>query len=253
MATFLEALASSLHSKYGSNLSNHAIVFPTRRAGHFFLKHLATLIEKPVWTPAIVTMGDIFKEMSSLQKAESERLVAELYIEYRKLKPDAESLDEFYFWGDMLVNDFDDADKYLADPSILFRNVTDLRKIDEQFGGMTPEQAEVVRRFWKNVDIEKLTREKKSFLGIWSVLEPLYFNFTKALREKNIGYEGMIFRDAAGNNPGASINRLKWEKIHFAGFNALNECEKVIMERLKESSRACFYWDYDKSYIGKQS
>ena len=53
---------------------------------------------------------------------------------YRKLNKSAESFDEFYFWGDMLINDFDDVDKYMADASVLFRNVQDFKNIDVQFG-----------------------------------------------------------------------------------------------------------------------
>ncbi|HBE39910.1 MAG TPA: hypothetical protein DDW27_01650, partial [Bacteroidales bacterium] len=159
------------------------------------------------------------------------------------------SFDEFYFWGDMLLNDFDDVDKYLADPSAVFRNVRDLKKIDEEFGGLTPEQAEIITRFWTNVNPSKLTREKTGFLNVWSILNELYHAFRNSLRAKNIAYEGMIFRDVAENHIAEISSGLNWEQVHFIGFNALNECEKALMMRLKKEDKGRFYWDYDNSYI----
>ena len=197
-----------------------------------------------------MTINDIFCSLSELRPAENEILLFELYKIYRNITGSKESFDEFYFWGDMLLNDFDDTDKYLADASKLFQNVSDLKKIDQQFGGLSGEQIEIVQRFWTNYNPDKKTDAKEKFSSIWSVLGPLYTEFMKVLKEKNLAYEGMIFRDVAANPDFIKSPALKWRTVHFAGFNALNECEKTFMLRLKEAGRAKFYWDYDKSYIG---
>ncbi len=117
MEYFLERIARELYSEHGNNLSSHCLVFPNRRAGLFFMKYLAAEIEKPVWTPAIMTINDLFRSLSALQPAENEILLFELYKVYRKIRKSGESFDDFYFWGDMLLNDFDDIDKYLVDAS----------------------------------------------------------------------------------------------------------------------------------------
>jgi hypothetical protein len=249
MKFFLEHIARSLYSEFGNTLNRHCLVFPNRRAGLFFIKYLSEEIDKPVWTPAIMTINDLFRSMSVLKVAENEILLFELYKVYRSVKKSNESFDDFYFWGDMLLNDFDDVDKYIVDASKLFRNISEIKEIDLQFGSLTDEQKEIIKRFWVNFDPDKLTVHKEEFKSIWSLLIDLYKRFRKSLQEKNIGYEGMIFRNVAEDPERQNLMLGKWEKIHFIGFNALNECEKSLMIRLKKEGRARFYWDYDNSYI----
>ncbi|MCX6334418.1 MAG: PD-(D/E)XK nuclease family protein, partial [Bacteroidia bacterium] len=193
MNYFLQRIAESLYKQHGDNLKDHCLVFPSRRAGLYFLKYLSSELKKPVWTPGVMTINDLFRSLSKLRPAENEILLFELYKVYRIIKKSKESFDDFYFWGDMLLNDFDDADKYLVNASKLFQNVTDLKKIDQQFGGLTDGQIEIVKRFWTNFDPERNTDVKEKFISIWSVLESLYSEFNKVLKEKNLAYEGMIF------------------------------------------------------------
>jgi hypothetical protein len=249
MEYFLQRIAKSLYSEFGDQIEEHCIVFPNRRAGLFFMKYLATELKKPVWSPSVMTINDLFRAFSKLQLAENEILLFELYRVYRSLKKNAESFDEFYYWGDMLLNDFDDTDKYLVDASKLFRNVSDLKKIDQQFGGLSEEQIDIIRRFWTNFNPERMTDEKAKFISIWSILSDLYLGFRKNLTDRNIAYEGMIFRDVIENRSWPDASEAKWKMFHFIGFNALNECEKTIMKALKEEGRARFYWDYDNSYL----
>lgn len=249
MEYFLESIAQSLNEEFGNELNSHCLVFPNRRAGLYFLKYLAERIEKPVWAPSIITINELFRSYSTLQLAGNEILLFELYKVYRKLKTLPESFDEFYFWGDMLLNDFDDVDKYLVDASKLFSNIQDIKKIDQQFGGLTEDQIEVIKRFWINFNPEKPTNEKSGFLSIWSVLFDLYSGFRNSLKEQGIAYEGMIFRDLAENPEMDQTSGSNFDMFHFIGFNALNECEKAIMKTFKKIGRARFYWDYDNSYI----
>ena len=252
MEYFLQRIARQLHAENGNNLRNHCLVFPNRRAGLYFRKYLAAEISKPVWTPSITTINDLFRSLSKLQPAENEILLFELYKVYRRLRKSPESFDDFYFWGDMLLNDFDDVDKYLVNASLLFRNVEDIRKIDEQFGGLAPEQAEIIKRFWLNFNPEKQTDEKSEFSRIWSILNDLYDGLKNTLKDKSLGYEGMIFRDVIENHMTVDMSVITWEMVHFIGFNALNECEKALMIRLKKTGKGRFYWDYDNSYLRKE-
>ncbi len=251
MAYFLEKIAESLYDEFGNTLNRHCLVFPGRRAGLYFLRYLAAFTEKPVWVPAIMTINDLFRSFSSLQVPGNELLLAELFKVYRRLRKSSESFDEFYFWGDMLLNDFDDIDKYLADASLLFRNVKDIKDIDRLFGGLTGEQIEIIKRFWTNFNPDQQTEEKKGFLDVWSVLFPLYSEFRDSLRQKKLSYEGMIFRDVAEEMKDIRLISDRWDFFHFIGFNALNECEKVLMRRCQKAGKARFYWDYDNSYINK--
>ena len=184
-----------------------------------------------------------------LQTASNEVLLFELYKVYRSIKKSPESFDDFYFWGDMLLDDFDDIDKYLVNAQMLFSNVLDIKNIDQQFGGLTEAQTEIIRRFWVNFDNEKPTREKTGFINIWSVLNDIYTGFRLSLEEQNIAYEGMIFRELAENKGDEFYTGVEWDTVHFIGFNALNECEKVVMQKFRKAGKGRFYWDYDNSYI----
>ncbi len=251
MVYFLEHIAESLHREFGNTLNRHCLVFPNRRAGLYFLKYLAARIEKPVWAPSILTINDLFRSYSSLQIAGNEILLFELYKVYSNLKKPHENFDEFYYWGDMLLNDFDDVDKYLVDASLLFSNVLDIKNIDQQFGGLTEEQVEIIGRFWTNFDHDKPTNEKSGFINIWSVLSDLYLGFRHSLKMQNMAYEGMIFRELAESTENYYTSDKRWDLLHFIGFNALNECEKVMMIRFKRAAKARFYWDFDNSYISE--
>ena len=249
MKYFLEHIAESLYKEFGNTLNRHCLVFPNRRAGLYFLKYLSAMIEKPVWAPSILTINELVRSYSPLQIAGNEILLFELYKVYRNLRKPVESFDEFYYWGDMLLNDFDDVDKYLVNASLLFRNVLDIKNIDKQFGGMTETQIEIIRKFWTNFNLDKPTKEKSGFIDIWSVLFDLYSGFRSKLKTQNLAYEGMIFRELAEDSENHYTTDNRWEKVHFIGFNALNECEKALMNRFKKSGKARFYWDYDNSYI----
>ncbi|OFY46658.1 MAG: hypothetical protein A2Z69_00740 [Bacteroidetes bacterium RBG_13_44_24] len=249
MEYFLQHIARSLYSEFGNTLNRHCLVFPNRRAGLFFLKYLAAEIKQPVWTPSTITINDLFRSMSALKLAENEILLFELYKVYRAVRKSSEGFDEFYFWGDMLLDDFDDVDKYLVDASKLFRNVQDIKEIDQQFGGLTDEQAEIIKRFWVNFNPEKITDEKEKFRSIWSCLNDLYSGFRKSLKAKGIAYEGMIFRNVIEDKERQDGAGVRWDMFHFIGFNALNECEKSLMIRINKEGRARFYWDYDNSYM----
>ena len=251
MTYFLEHIAQSLHKEFGNTLNRHCLVFPNRRAGLYILKYLAAGIEKPVWAPSILTINELFRSYSSLQTAGNELLLSNLYQVYSKLKKSHESFDEFYYWGDMLLNDFDDIDKYLVDASLLLRNVLDIKNIDRQFGGLSDDQIEIIRRFWTNFNHDKPTKEKSGFVDIWSVLFDLYKGFRKSLKTENLAYEGMIFRELAESVDNYKTSDERWDMIHFIGFNALNECEKVLMKRFKRGAKARFYWDFDNSYINE--
>jgi CRISPR/Cas system-associated exonuclease Cas4 (RecB family) len=249
MVYFLERIAKLLYEQNSGEIKNHCLVFPNRRAGLYFLKYYAAQLDKPAWTPAILTINDFFSSFSELVIADSEILLFELYKVYRELNSSAESFDEFYFWGDMLINDFDDVDKYMADAHVLFRNVQDFKNIDYQFGDIDQEQAEIIKRFWKNFEPEKHSPEKAGFKSIWSILNELYTGFNKSLRSRHLAYEGMILRDVAERYLDGKRHELKWKKVHFIGFNALNKCELTVMKKLQEEGLAKFYWDYDNSYI----
>lgn len=250
MNIFLRDIAELLLKEYGSGLSEHCVVFPNNRSILFFRKYLSELIDKPVFMPSLQTISSLTEQQSNLKKAEPLELVYQLYRIYEAVGKRKETFDDFYFWGEMLLGDFDDIDKYFVDPDLLFTNLSEMKEIDEKFGVLGDEVMEIIRQFWINFDATKMTGEKSDFLSVWQILPAVYRKFKSSLKDKGLAYEGMIIREQAEeiqDDPG------RWNKdikiFHIVGFNALNKCERVIFKNLEKEGRVRFYWDYDNSFV----
>jgi hypothetical protein len=248
MTPFLQLVAEDLYSKYNSDLSNVCLVFPGKRAGLFFSRHLSKLVNKPVWLPPMKTISDLMAELSGLQIADPLILIFRLYEVYRKKRNTNETFDNFYSWGEILLNDFDDIDKYLVDTKQLFQNLSDLREIENRFT-IPEEQLEIIRIFWKNINIHEPGPFKEEFLTIWEQLHAIYVLYKESLRAKGIAYEGMIYREICEKIQTGTDVDLPYDKFAIIGFNALNECEKLFFQYLSSNGRAQFYWDYDSYFI----
>ena len=148
MIPFLYNVAEAFFKQYGNKVSGFTFVFPNRRAGLFFQKYLSQIAKRPVFSPEILTISDLFTRLSGLETADRIEQLFILYDSYKNLSGTEETFDEFLFWGEMLLNDFDDVDKYLVDARQLFSNIQDLKEIDAGFGFLTEEQIIAIRRFW---------------------------------------------------------------------------------------------------------
>jgi CRISPR/Cas system-associated exonuclease Cas4 (RecB family) len=247
--SFLEQLADYLLVKYGDKLGDLGILFPNRRAGVFFKNYLSKKASAAMWLPDIYTISGLMENLSSLGLADPLDLSFEMYRVYSKLQKNPESFDEFFYWGEMMLADFDDIDKYLVDPEKLFRNINDLKEIDNIFDYLSTEQKELISRFWRYFDKTNLSDHQESFLKIWKLLYPAYRDLREELSQRNLAYEGMIYREVAEKIQ--SLEVLDWprEKLLICGFNALNKSEKILFSFLKNSGKADFYWDYDQLFI----
>ena len=249
METFLKHTTQDLYTRYGEGISNICIVFPNRRAGLYFKKYLSEITGKPIWSPTTTTINELIQDISGLQVADNIKLLFELYKIYSKIKKSDESFDDFYYWGEMLLNDFDDIDKYLVNPDDLFKNLKNLKSIQDQFTYLSEKQIQAIQEFWKSFDPEKFSEHQQDFISIWTVLNEIYTAFNNSLIEKQIAYEGMVYRDVANKLKDNSPIKLSHEKFVFIGFNALNNCEKALFNYLSNNKKADFYWDYDTEYI----
>jgi CRISPR/Cas system-associated exonuclease Cas4 (RecB family) len=233
---------------YGDRLSRFCIVFPNIRAGLFFRKYLAELSAQPLWSPAFRSVNALFEELTGWKHAERIAMVFDLWQAYRACRLSEESFEAFYFWGEMLLNDFDDVDKSLTDARDLFRNVSDLKEIDVLFDYLTREQKEAIRMFWRDFGDGK-TPMKDTFSLVWSSLHAMYVTFKQRLRDKSVGYEGMLQREAVERIRRGEARLDAYEKYVFIGFNALTACEKRFFKTLQQSGKAIFFWDTDNYYL----
>lgn len=249
MNTFLHHIAEDLYNRYGDNISGLCLVFPNQRAGLYFKKYLSELTANPIWSPKTTTINDLMQEISGLTIADPIKILFELYQIYKKAKKSEESFDDYYFWGEMMLNDFDDIDKYLVNPNDLFKNLESLKSIQNQFSYLTEKQIEAIKQFWQSFDPEKHSAHQQDFISIWNVLPDIYKKLNERLTALGIAYEGMIYRKVANLLEGNKPLNLSHEKYVFAGFNALNQCEKKLFHFLQNNQRAEFFWDYDETFI----
>ena len=149
MKTFLQYVAKYIYTHMGNDMAHVAIVFPNKRASLFFNAALINLTDKPFWSPAYVTISDLFREYSPYTLADPITSVAELYKSYVEETGATETLDQFYGWGQLLLTDFDDLDKNMANAHDVFRNLTNLHELDS-ISYLTDEQKELLNRFFKN-------------------------------------------------------------------------------------------------------
>lgn len=264
MKEFLRQIAERYYAELSDGICECCFVFPNRRSALFFQKYLGQAAGKPVFAPHMVTINDLFSELSGLRQAGKVEMLYMLYKRYAALMwPDGdvkESFDEFVYWGDTLLNDFDDIDKYRVDAEKLFTNIKDLKDLDSGYGFLEQSQIDAIKEFWRDFlsgpgspvkDGDSIDK-KAYFAKIWSILYALYSGFRNDLQERGLAYEGMIYRNVsdtlkqgAEDERAALISRLShYSRIVFVGLNALNECEKVLLNSLKAEGVADFYWDF---------
>lgn len=246
MESFLKLVAADLYKHTEGNLAHTAVVFPNKRAGLFFNEYLAQESDSPIWSPAYVSISELFRSLSPWEVGDPVKLVCELYKIFRRETQSTETLDDFYFWGEMLISDFDDADKNRVDTDKLFSNLQDLRNIMDDYTFIDDEQEEAIRQFFQNFSIERRTALKERFISLWDVLGNIYKGFRESLASQNIAYEGMMYRHVIEH---LDVDKLPYEKYIFVGFNVLNKVEHTLFTQLKDAGKAVFYWDYDEFYM----
>ncbi len=241
-------------------------VFPNRRSQIFFKKYFGEkMLEENVGAsiPQLTTISDLFRSLYAKQGslADELTLLVEMYDVYMQVKTSSgqtpEPLDDFLFWGGVILSDFGDIDKYLADPKQILRNIADYKNIavdPKDFASET--QYDAICSLVGSLKGKEGNFSKeyhKTFIAIWDLLLPIYEAYNKALKDKGLAYEGMVFRHIAENPADSKVElqRLypKAEKIVFVGLNALSNAELSFLRYLaKEDGLAEFCWDFPTDF-----
>lgn len=254
MTPFLQQVVRHYHP--AGSPGRMCFIFPNKRSASFFRKYLGAECAaegKPMIAPACLTMNDFFRTLDGNGTADRIDQLLILYECYKELKPDAEPLDEFLFWGGILLNDFGEVDKYLVDAGNIFRNVSDFRHIQDSFDYLEPQQKAALEQFLGQFRTEGEYKER--FRRIWDLLLPLYRSFRSRLAQKGMASEGMMYRGLADRlDAEAAVDILgkhfpDVEKFVFVGLNALNECEKKLLRKMRDAGVAEFCWDFSSKEI----
>ena len=241
MSSFLEHVASDLLARFGTNLSRVAVVFPNKRASLFLNDHLARLAGRPLWSPAYITISDLFRSHSTLQVADPILLVCELHKCFTRCTGIDETLDHFYGWGQLLLSDFDDLDKNMGPADRVFANLRDIHELDD-VSYLTDEQRKLIQRFFSNFSDEHNSELKQRFLRLWSRIGDIYHTFNEQLAAQGLAYEGALYRQVVEDE----TITFDYDTYVFVGFNLLQQVEQTLFRQLEREGKALFYQDTEE-------
>ncbi|WP_143961740.1 PD-(D/E)XK nuclease family protein [Litoribacter populi] len=247
MHSFLRNTAQDILQSYPS-LKEVTVVLPNRRAGLFFTQHLGKIIDKPQWLPEVKTIEDLFYGYAGNRPADNLTLIFELYKVYKKIHPAPEDFDRFYYWGEMILKDFNDLDQFLADAEKLYRDLSEIKVIETDLSYLTENQIQLIREFWKSFNLQDKGHQDK-FLKFWQMLHGLYLAFKEELDQKKLAYGGMLYRQVIESLE--SIPKPERQFV-FVGFNAFTKTEEVLLKHFIKKFDAKIYWDLDAYYIQDQ-
>ena len=253
MKEFLRYVAEDIIRKYGTNLSRTAVVFPNKRASLFLNEQLARIAQRPIWSPAYITISELFRQQSNLQVADPIKLVCDLHKSFCQETGSDETLDKFYGWGQLLISDFDDIDKNMADANRVFANLRDIHELDD-LSFLTEEQRQLLRHFFSHFTEEHETELKQRFLNLWSHFTNIYHDFNQRLAQQGLAYEGALYRSVCDSvcNCSTATNitqAFPYDRYLFIGFNLLQKVEQELFTALQKEGKAKFYWDFDQYYM----
>ena len=244
MKAFLKIVAKDMLEKYGTDMSDIAVVFPNKRASLFLNSYLAQLARKPIWTPTYITISDLFRRHTDLKVADPIKSICDLHKTFVKCTGIDETLDHFYGWGQLLLSDFDDVDKNMVDAKQIFANLSDIHELDD-VSYLTDYQKQMIKKFFSNFSDDHNSELKKRFLQLWCHFYDIYVEFNKRLAQQGLAYEGALYRNVANNE---NIE-FRHKKYLFVGFNMMQKVELNLCDRLMKQGKAAFYWDYDQYYM----
>ncbi|MEO8235928.1 MAG: PD-(D/E)XK nuclease family protein [Flavobacterium sp.] len=231
--TFLDNLVDKLLLDKPENISEITIILPNKRAKIFLLEAFKKKLPNFTFAPEIISIEDFIQEIANIRSVDSIELLFEFYTVYLlvTVKEKQQTFEQFSNWAKTLLQDFNEIDRYLLDPKHVFSYLQDI---------------EVIKRW--GIEVEDKTRLIDNYLEFWKLLPLYYESFYTHLKYKEIGYQGLIYREAVNNLEGFSSN-FKNKKILFAGFNALNQAEEKIVQQLIAKDIASIYWDIDAVFL----
>ena len=256
--SFLRKVAEDVFKMPKEQLSDLNLIFTNRRAIKFFLQEYKSLQDGAFMIPECKTINDFVTSLSPYKQADELSLIYLLYKSYSSIyysknplaeNEEAESFENFFFWGKTILGDYDDIDKNLVDARKLYSTLSEEKEIDELFDFLDENQKNVLLQYFN--DFKKLysseSKLKNNFIKIWNCLFDIYSDFKKRLSDNSIAYSGMIYRELVERE--SKDSDLFGDNAYaFVGFNVLNRSETLLFQQIKQSNSAFFYWDYDTYY-----
>ncbi|MDO1512732.1 PD-(D/E)XK nuclease family protein [Maribacter confluentis] len=205
-------------------------VLPSKRAGVFLKRELSKNINQTVLAPEIYSIEDFIAHISGLVTANATTQLFELYKAYLQVgEYEKESFDSFLKWGQILLQDFNEIDRYLVNAKTLYQNVAAIQEVNHW--SLNADKSEMI----------------ENYLHFWRHLEDIYQHFNKNLIQQGLGHQGLIYKTSVEKLPQYLENNTK--KHVFLGFNALNKAESLLIQSILQQTNASAYWDIDTYFL----
>lgn len=244
MKPFLKQIAEVFYREQGSNISETCFVFPSRRAGKFFIEYLKNISDETLLAPECLTISEFFDSLCpEYEKEDKIGLLFHLYDSYKSVTGSTESFNEFVGIGEIILKDFNDIDNYLVNAKYIFSNIEELKRYEKE-NVLTEEQIKCIERFL-GLFTDDCSEYKQKTYRLWCKMLEIYEHFKNKLLSERICYDGMQHRMVVENE---IPETLLSKQVVFIGFNALDGTTKCLFDILKHKGIADFYWDYDSKY-----
>jgi len=217
------------------DISTETIIIPNKRAAVYIRKYIAEFYKKPLWSPQILTIDEWVKKNTEKKVVSGNELLFIFYKIYQKQeKENAETFEKYMNWARILLKDFDEVDRYLIEPHEVFRDLRNIKELEEWF--------------LERDEIKTSGKYQEKFLGFWDKIHDFYSALQQYLKDNNLIYPGKAYKNFA-----LLINSEEHENIHFIGFNALSKAEQMLMQKLVMAKKATLYFDIDKWFVENEA
>ena len=231
--SFLDKIAAVLIDDYAQDLTDTIVVLPNKRAKIFLIDALKKQVNTNILSPEIISIEDFIQDISQIRTVDPIELLFEFYEVYLSItdKAQQQTFEQFANWAKMLLQDFNEIDRYLLDPTHVLSYLKDIEDIKK----------------W-GIEVEQKTTLLEKYIDFWKLLPSYYQAFYAHLLKKGIGYQGLIYRQAVENLL-PYTKTIQNKKYLFAGFNALNASEEKIIQHLIAVDQAKIFWDADQTFL----
>ncbi len=241
-SSFLKEVARDMYSRFQNDMTNVVMVFPNKRASLFLNRELAGISDKPVWAPQYQTISELFLSLSPYTQIDPITCVCKLYDCYCKALNSNETIDDFYGWGEVIMNDLDDIDNQMVDVKQLFKYMEDWNQLSATSDFLSEDQITALKTYFRNFSIDEKEKAKERFIKLWRAMPEIYSSLKETLKKDSLMYKGALYRDVVENH----LDRLNVDKTYiFVGFNVLTKVEHKLIDEVNSRASALFYWDYD--------
>lgn len=213
------------------DFSKYVHVLPSRRAVNYFKKQLSLQTTSTILVPELFSIEDFITDIAQLEIIDSLSLAFQFYEIYEKIVPEneRESFEVVYNWSQVLLQDFNEIDRYLIDTDVFFGNLSAIKEIEH----------------WSTT--QQPTEMLQKYLHFWKLLPSYYQAFSSHLLNQGLAYQGLAYRYASTKFP--DFLKTLEKKFVFLGFNALNQAEQNIFQEVLDQDRGEVIWDIDAHFL----